>query len=412
MSNFFKSFLPYLAGAAGSGISSQFSALAPFSAAIGAGAGALSDLKNPLGGAAAGFAGGGVGSTLAGGLKGAFTGTSGSALDNFGSGAMSGLQSFGNSIPGFGGVGTSNPTGAFAKFFTPTSGNSGGNGINLSGANNYAMSPAGGSVGANFGGGGTPPPSGGGVFPASGGNTGLGFNLGSLGDQGLSTSTPSSSITSSSPASSLNPMGMFKSLVPGAAVSLLGSAFAPKVAAPDYSGIQAQLQSQIQNGADPAARQAAENQYLATLAQPDGASAEGAVANAALINDRQKAQAVKDLQAQFSANNGSLTGNSAYNDALAKTNAQYDQNYAATAQQAQYQADQLQAQQKTAAANALAGMDATQLQYYAGLANLSVEQIQEKTGMDVASSNSIKQIAATAGQLLMEKGLGLNGGVK
>jgi hypothetical protein len=40
----------------------------------------------------------------------------------FGSGAMSGLKTYGSSIPGFKGIGTDNPTGALAKFITPNRG--------------------------------------------------------------------------------------------------------------------------------------------------------------------------------------------------------------------------------------------------------------------------------------------------
>lgn len=386
MSNFFQKFLPYIAGAGASGLASQFSALSPFSAAIGAGAGALTG-KNPLSGAAAGFAGGGVGSTLAGGLKGAFSGGAGSnPLDNFGSGAVSGLQSYGSSIPGFGGVGTSNPTGAFAKFFS--------------------------------GGGGTPPPNNGGGtggFKLSNGSSGFSntapFSLPSLGGSSALGSTTGAVGTPAGSAAG-SPLSMFKSLIPGAAVAGLGNLLAPTPAAPDYSSIEDDLRNRIQTGGDPVARQAAETQYLSTINAPTGASAESGVANAKLISDRQRAQAVKDLQDQFTANNGSLTGNSAYNDALAKTNAQYDQNYSAQAAQTQFDYDNQQQQNKLAAANALAGMDNTQLQYYAGLANLSAQQIQDQFQLDAGRAQGLKDIATQAGTLLMEKSLGLNGGGK
>lgn len=391
-----KSLFPYLAGAGASGLSSQFSALAPFSAAIGAGAGALTNQKNPLAGAAQGFAGGGAGSTLAGGVKGLLSGGGGGALDKFGSGAMSGLQSFGNSIPGFGGVGTSNPTGAFAKFFSGGNGSMpmGGSGISNADAGRFSFTQdmSGDPLrGYSATSGQIQPP----TFASS-----------------YNPSTPSSNVFNtasgtggSTPTGSINPMNMFKSLIPGAAVAGIGSLLAPQVQAPDYSGVKADLTSKIQGSQNPAAVA----QYMSTLNAPNGASAEAGVANAKLINDRQRADAIRGLQQQFSANNGSLTGNSAYNDALAKTNAQYDQNYSAQAAQTQFQYDQQQQQQKMAAANALQGMDDTQLQYYAGLANLDVMQIQEKTGMDVASAQAIKNIASTAGQLLMEKSLGVGG---
>lgn len=400
-----KSILPYLAGAAGSGISSQFSALAPFSAAIGAGAGALTNQKNPLGGALQGFAGGGVGSTLAGGVKGLFTGQPGSSgLDNFGSGAMSGLQSFGSSIPGFGGVGTSNPTGALAKFFSGSGGGLSDNGMSGStGISNSDASKM--TFGAGDGGYSNTssqikPPTFASPYTASGGASSLAAPV--IGNTAGS--------STGNVAGSMNPLGMFKSMIPGLAVAGAGSLLVPTPQAPDYSGVKADLMAKAD--AANVANQPAMTQYLSTLNAPTGDSAEAGVANAKLINDRQKAQAQKDLMDQFSANNGSTTGNSAYNDALTKSNAAYDQNYSAQAAQLQFEYDNQQQQQKMAAASALSGMNDQQLQFYAGLSNLDVQTIQDKFQLDAGRAQGLKDIATQAGALMMEKGLGLNGGVK
>lgn len=379
--NWFSSFAPYIAGAVGSGVANQFSALAPFSAAIGTGAGALTNSNNRLAGAAQGFAGGGLGSALAGGVGGMFNGSGG----NFGSGAIQGLQTYGNSIPGLGGVGTSNPTGALAKFFSgsPSGGSSVSSGTSIMDSSPYSPSNA---------------------SPLAGFGSAINDNGIGLGSGG-GTPTPASSLAPAA-AGGKNPLGMFGSILPGAALALGGGLLAPSVKAPDYSGIQAQFQDQINNSINPAA--AAE--YNSVLSTPNGASAENDVANAKLINDRQKAAADKEITDQFSANNGSTTGNSAYNSAITKSDAAYDANYAAQAAQSQYQASQLQGQQKLAAAQALQGMNDTQLQAYAQMDSLSVQQIQDKFALDQATAASVKQIAATAGQLMMEKGLGLNSG--
>lgn len=386
-----KKIFPYLAGAGASGLSSQFSALAPFQAAIGAGAGALANKKNRLAGAAQGLAGGAAGSTLAGGAKNMFSG------GNFGEGAMSGIKSYGNSIPGFAGVGTSNPTGVFAKAFSgPNTGTLNTRPFAPPNLNNSAgsMSLINGGIGNVSG-------------QPVGSN--LKFSL-------PTSSTPRSSFMpttagtgGTTPTGSMSAMDMFKSIIPGVGVAAAGSLLAPKVPAPDYSGVKNDLMSRVEQGGNPAARSAALNQYLSTVNAPEGASAEAGVANARLINERQKAEAQKALEQQFRANNGNIMGNSAYNDALTKSNSTYDQNYAAQAAQLQFEYDNQQKAQKMAAANALQGMDDTQLQYYAGLAGLDVMQIQEKTGMDVASANAIKQISQTAGELLMQKSLGLGG---
>lgn len=412
--NFFSSFAPYLAGAVGSGVANQFSALSPFSAAIGAGAGALTNSNNRLAGAAQGFAGGGVGSAVAGGVKGAFGGNGG----NFGSGAMNGLQQFGSSIPGFGGIGTNNPTGAFAKFFSPNSGQSA--------AGFSPSSGAGSSFNTNLPNSGTPlsnafPMTGAGFAgPSTGVSTGAtGAPAGGFGG-GLSTGTTAGfgsgssastggfgSAAAASNGNSTNPMDMFKKMLPGIGVAGLGSLLAPTPAAPDYSGVKNNLTQQGQQAF--ASQQPAMDQYLKTLSQTPGASAESGVANARLIADRQKQEAARQIQQQFAANNGDTTGNSAYNEALTKSNSYYDQNYAAQAAQTQFEYDQAQKTQQTAAAQALQGMSNEQLQYYASLANLDVQSIQDKFNLDAGSAQSLKNIAAQAGGFMMQSSLGLNG---
>lgn len=367
-----KSIFPYLAGAGASGVAGQFSALKPFSAAIGAGAGALANKKNRAAGAAQGFVGGGVGSALAGGVGGMFGGSGGSALDRFGAGAMSGLKAYGGTIPGFAGIGTSNPTGAGARFL-------GGQGKPWS----FSAGQAPSNVRTA-----TPPilnrPSG----PLS------------------SFAATQSGTGGSTPTGGMNPMEMFKRMIPGAAVAGIGGLLAPKVEPSDYSGVKRDLMGRVEQGGNPVAREAALRTYLSTVNAPMGASAEAGLANARLINQRQKQEAIDQLQQQFRANNGSIMGNSAYDQALAKTNSIYDQNYAAQAAQLQFEYDNQQKQQQMAAANALAGMDESQLQYFAGLAGLDIMQIQERTGMDVASAEAIKQIGQTAGELMMRKSLG------
>ena len=379
-----KSLFPYLAGAGASGVASQFSALQPFQAAIGAGAGALTNKNNRVAGALQGFAGGGVGSSLAGGVKNAIAGSGGSLLDKFGSGAMTGLKSYGGSIPGFAGIGTNNPTGMFSKFVSGKAGtpaNTGGFSFTAGASPSSTANPAGFKL-PGFSAASTPASN---FMPTASGQGG------------------------NTVAGAMNPMEMFKSIIPGMAVAGAGNLLAPKVNAPDYSGVKNDLMARIQNGGNPEARAAALKQYLSTVNAPEGASAEAGVANARLINERQKAEALKQIQDQFSANNGSLVGNSAYDAAVTKMNSAYDQNYAAQAAQTQFEYDNQQKAQKLAAANALSGMDDTQLQYMAGLAGLDIMQIQEKTGMDVASAQAIQNLAATAGELMMQKAMGIGG---
>jgi hypothetical protein len=84
-------------------------------------------------------------------------------------------------------------------------------------------------------------------------------------------------------------------------------------------------------------------------------------------------------------------------------------NWTANQSQFQFQYDQQKQQQQFAAAAALQELDDSQLAALAELAKYDVMTIQAQTGMDQAAAEQIQQLAATAGSLIMQKSLGLNG---
>lgn len=375
LSGFFKKALPYAAGAVAGGVSNQFSALQPFSAAISAGAGALTNSKNRLGGALQGFAGGGIGSAIAGGL---------SSKTGFGGGAWEGLKGYGGSIPGFGGIGTSNPTGVFSKFFTPQTA-----GASMSKMPNGASGMVSTGRRASFV-----------DAPWKPSISTPSFNSGAPAASGM-TKTIQDSV-SQLPGGKTN-WGQFAG---GLALPAVASALTPDVKASDFSPVTGPLKEQIMNSKNPDAL-AFYKQQLA--ANPVDSTPGLAVDKRA--HDKQLAETLRSFDQQWQAAMGGQdpSNNSEYQKQRMKIMSDAEANWTANQSQFQFQYDQLQKQQQYAAAAALQGMDDSQLSALASLAQYDIYQIAQQTGMDIASSEQIQQLAATAGSLLMQKSLGLTG---
>jgi hypothetical protein len=400
MGNFLKKVLPYAAGALAGGVSNQFSALKPFSAAISAGAGALTNSKNRIGGALQGFAGGGVGSAIGGGVT---------SKNGFGEGAMAGLKTYGNSIPGFGGVGTANPTGAMAKFFTPQS--------IQNPTSKFPMSPIGGGTNVNSMSVGDQTPA---YKPFATAATTPAFNT--AGAVGAPAAAASGSIQNKSLIDKLFSGG--KSLMQGAgntaqqgganwlgaaagaALPMAVSAMTPDVEAPDFSSISDPLKQQVMNSKNPDA--------LAFYKQQLGAQGVDSTPGLAVdkrTHDLQLQDNLRSFDQQWKASMGGqdMTNNSEYQAQRQKIIQDAERNWTANQSQFQFQYDQAQQQQKYAAAAALQGMDDSQLNALAGLAQYDLMTIMTQFQMDATSAQQIQELAATASSLIMQKSLGLTG---
>lgn len=105
-------------GALTGAVSSAIPGVRNFSPLLSAGAGALANKTNRVQGTLEGFGGGLAGSTAMGGLQNALGTSGGSALSKFSTGSGNNWRQYLGAIPGMGGFGTSNPTGALAKFTT------------------------------------------------------------------------------------------------------------------------------------------------------------------------------------------------------------------------------------------------------------------------------------------------------
>lgn len=379
-----KNWASALGGALVGGVMNNFAPTRNYSALGSAATGALINKKNPIQGALAGGVGGAVGAGVGSGM----TGTGG-----FGNGFMTGLKQYGGSIPGFGGVGTANPTGVMAKWLTPQS-MQGQNNILQQGTAGYSpLKSANGSiVGYNPTGVKMPTIN---TAAATGGPTGTLPSSGGI---------PTQSVAKKGIFDNFN-MPQFAT---GAGVSALGGFLTPKVPAPDFSSVTNPLRERISNPSPIAAQSQAFLQN--TMNQPMGGSAESGIANARLIADRQRADNARAITQQFAAAQpgADYTNSSEYRNAMAKMNAEADQNYAAQAAQTQFQYDTQQKQNQMAAAQVLQQMDQAQIQSLADLAQYDIQTIMTKTGMDYASAQQVQQLGATAGQFIMQNAAGLN----
>jgi hypothetical protein len=376
----------------------QFKATAPFAAAGSAAAGALTNSKNRLGGALQGAVGGAAGGAIGGGL---------SSKTGFGEGMMSGLKSYGNSIPGFGGVGTANPTGAMAKFFTPqsiqnpTATSVFNKGTSSALASNVPASPTfkvGGAISNT-----APMKMPSFSVAANGAPTSV------LSQGGGLPSIPTKSISKGimdNGAGSGDGKTNWAGVAGGAVLPMAISAFQPDVQPSDFSPVTGPLKEQIMQSKNPAV----ESFYKGQIAGGPVDSTPGLAVDK-LAHDKQLAETLRSFDQQWQGAMGGQdpSNNSEYQRQRAKIMQDAESSWTANQSQFQFQYDQQQKQQQFAAAAALRGMDDSQLNALASLAQYDIYTIAQQTGMDIASAEQIQQLAATAGSLIMQKSLGLTG---
>lgn len=382
MANWFKKALPYAAGALTGSVMSSFAPTAKYAAAGSAAAGALTNKKNPLAGTLQGGVGGGVGAAGAGALKGFTSGT------GAGDQAWNAFKGYGSSIPGMGGIGTSAPKGALAKFLTPQS-------IQNPGQKLVQSGPARTSQGVQV-------PST--MTPMSA------FKNTTTGATGTpSSSTPSgfnpkklvSSIMGGGDQQGINPLML------GAGVMLpaMAGAMQPEYEPPDLSGTFNNINEKMET--NPYRKQAAE--YMGTtLQQPIGADASAARAVSALRSQRQKEQDLQTIMKHFQAENpgANFSNNSAYIKAVNDYNTELAASEEAQNAQLQFQYDTQQRTQNLAIAKELANMGDEQINVLLAEAGITAQQAMDKAMYDAGRGQSMTDFASTIGAELFRRGLG------
>lgn len=385
-----KSLLPYAAGAVAGGVMNQFAPTRNYSALGSAAAGALTNKKSPVTGALQGFAGGGVGSAIGGGL---------SSKTGFGEGAMSGLKTYGNSIPGFGGVGTSNPTGVFAKWLTPSA---------MQGTSSMTKPGVAGSAsGFSLN------------TPQQTQRMDVQRALGTMpaATTAAATGAPSSALPSSggiqtAPLAKNGLMDKFLGggsnmgqMAAGVVLPAVAGMMQPEYEAPDFSGDFAKINQEVAN--NPYRTQAA-GYMSGQLQQPIGADAASARAVSALRNQRQKEQDIKSLTQQFVAANpgADLANNSAYQNALLNYNRDFAASEEAQNAQIQYTYDAQQRAQNLQIATELGSMGDDQINVLLAEMGINAQQAIQKAQYDAGRGQAMTDLASTIGAELVKRGLG------
>lgn len=418
-------FKSFLGGAGGGALASMIPGLKQFSPAISAGAGALLNKDNRLGGALQGFAGGGVGQSLGSGLSqgiGGLTqpgGTFGKALSGFGTGLQSGAKNYMNAIPGMGGTFsgegvTGGNQGMLAKLFGNMSGmgNSRSTGSTPTGNNPFSISNAQ-----------LPGPQSSANQISSAGGLGAPAAA-SFGTPSVNVQAPSKLV--GSPSTPKSDLSFWDKLMPsgdggnnigkalaGGAVAGIGDMFAPKVEAPNLAAFGQSLQEQMRAGelGDPIAKELGMEELRRVLGQGMGEVPENAFTLGDTSNEKRKQDAITALTQRFKgAQPGvDVLNNPQYQAELQKIEKMYDDERVMQRDQQQYQYLQQQLQQKYNYMVQALGMDERQMQQYLQLSQLGVDQLMLEYGLSVGEAQQFKQLFSDLGQTIA--GGGQNQGI-
>lgn len=376
------------AGAGAGALSSMVPFLRPFQGALSAGAGALAGGKdNRLQGAMQGFTGGGIGTGIGGGVFDAFKGvtspggTFGKALESFMPGVERGITNYAGTVPGFGGVGTDNPTGALAKFFSSGS----------------APSTTTAKLATNAGSAGVGAP----TQPITGGaGSAAQFAQQMASTGGEATLKPGGGILDR-----LFKGGgdddMMKKLATGLGISGVGDLLTPKVDAPDTSGIQSRLQGQLQSGGEPLAKEAGLNELFRILGEPVGAPPQSAFDQGDLYADRRMTDDLEALRNEFKAvnPNANVDNNSAFLDKKQEIMERSREQRTAARDELSYAHEQEQLGRKFQTMQVALNLDQSQMSQYTQLAQMEIDQLMLQYGIDSQTAINFKEMFGDLGRL-------------
>jgi hypothetical protein len=175
---------------------------------------------------------------------------------------------------------------------------------------------------------------------------------------------------------------------------------------PDYSGIQRQMRDTLATGANPEARQLGMNQMRSILTTPNAGMATNALEQTRQTYADALTAALRENDQQWKAAAGGadFANNSEYGASVQKIRADFARRMSADLAQQQQTIDTQEAANKMAAMQAALNLDDSQMQQALAIANLSVQQIQEQTGLSAAEAQQWQQLFSTIGQGMMQAG--------
>ena len=362
---------------------------------ISAGAGALANRKgNPWQGAMQGFAGGGAGSGIMGGLAGGIRGLSqpggtfGKALQGFKDIGSNVMLNYAGEVPGFKGVGTSSPEGAFAKFFK----GSGGDMKDIatktltSQRGGQPQGPAGplGPAGSNM--------------PASVEPAVVNETLKPKGGDG-------NIIT--------NIMDSFSKAAPGLLTAQMGQSMAPEVNTPDFGGITDDLRSQMQTGGNPMAKDMGMDELTRGLTTPMGTPPDTAFTAGDMEAQKQLTDKLNTFDNYWKSQRpgADFQNDSEFQAQRQKIINEHSAERTAARDELSFQYNQQQLQQKYQYMTQALNIDQAQMQQYVQLAQMDINQMMLEYGIDVQTATDFKQMFSDLAGIQLQGAFPQQGGL-
>jgi len=196
----------------------------------------------------------------------------------------------------------------------------------------------------------------------------------------------------------------FKDVLPGAAVSMLGNLFAPKVEAPDFSGITQGLREQVTNPVGNEFRALGGDELRRILTTPVGTPPEAAFAQGDIYSNRQLEDDLKNLRQQFKAVNpaADVEGNSAYLREQGRLTERAREQRTAARDELSFAFEREQLQRRVQAMQEALNIDQAQMSQLIELAQLDIGQIMLQAGLTAQEAMQVKELFGNLGSLLYQ----------
>ena len=216
-----------------------------------------------------------------------------------------------------------------------------------------------------------------------------------------SLTTPTTQTQSTPQNNALDLGGMLKSAAPGAAVSLLGNLFAPKVQVPDFSGIREDLRSKMGAEGGSPAYNLGFGEASRILNAPFGEVPQE-MFDPIDLRLRDEITALED---RFRSNQQSGAMSESDTSQFGRLRAQLVDQANKEKSQLEFQYRQQQEANRINTMQTVLNLDTAQFNQYAQLAELDMAELMMKTGIDQQTATDFKTLFGNIGGQMIQKGL-------
>jgi len=193
-----------------------------------------------------------------------------------------------------------------------------------------------------------------------------------------------------------------KSAAPGALVSLLGNLFAPKVEAPDFSGISEGLRSRIggEDGGSPAFNLGFGEAERQLEGEP------GTIPPAVLAEiDLRRDEEIEALTNRFRSGQGGGAISESDTSRFGTLRNDIVKKFEALKQQTEFAYQNAQEDRRVQVMTTALNLDRAQFEQYTQLANLQIDELMIKTGIDAKTATQFKTLFGNIGGKLIDNAL-------